>query len=259
MLSREIKLLLAATVVGFATVPMVAFAEDECYESRGSEVIRCEVTGNPPPEYDYTQPTPPGSLPPGYYDPDDNNGGNEPPPPVCLELFSKGVPEDCSREMLSSGHPLQNFQPPNMHRVSQMGSTAQWWMTSSVAGLAAELYSCYSDISQSPGSCESTYYNAFASMQPYAAGWGPSDYLVYIGIMTDLYYAIAVANENRMYASWFGNAVETYTFYNIGLNLGGLGWLLTLDQFNQALIGARQFKECDLFFQYWDGYNCSNY
>lgn len=213
----------------------------------------------PPPVYEPYDPYPDDS---GFDSGNDGGGGSsepapEPtPPPACLELQTKGLPEGCSRALANAGTPKPEFQQP---AGIELVLHDREWSDLLRAGLDyadQRLAECYADVSIPPSSCEQAYIDTVSSMDNLV--YGTPDFSAYMRGVQDLQSRMAVAESNRIWAARLSSDAVSFSFYNISLGSGLLADAMLQDQYNQALIASREQKLCKLWYQVWDGNNCSN-
>lgn len=212
-------------------------------------------------------PPPPVYVPPeggggdgGYGGGEGGNGdgsGPDPAPAVCVELTMHGLPDGCDRTLANAGTPVPNFSQP--WQIDHLLAGPYGSVFSGLEGDArGRLAECYANVSVPPTECDEYYRVTLWGFSQYLPS--PSQELIRLSAAIEaLAHRAQVAQGNRELNSWLSPGSHQFSFYGIGINLGFISNFLLLDQYNQALIAARQQRLCKLWYAAWDGNACDAY
>jgi hypothetical protein len=174
---------------------------------------------------------------------------------VCLELNGAGLPDGCDRTFATSPVQMPAFQQPVALTIlfeTQGGNGAAEAIEEDAR---RSLMACYADVSILPRDCESDYMNRVVSI--WNNSWMTSQDLERLRRVVDNFTIRFGNTENSRELNQFVSNIDlSFSFYNIGIGSGFLSNLLIYDQYNQALVAARQQRLCQLWYRNWDANNC---
>ena len=189
-----------------------------------------------------------------------------PASPYCALMVAQGFPEGCTRQFIQAGPPDTN-RIQNPWQMDQIVSSAHnGGVLNIYFGYSLlSLQTCYSDISNDPSSCEDSYRqsirticNMFAFTMPTARN-DMSDRQLCNNAADEIDSRMGIAASNRIGEPWF----DWFRDVDLGIVRSFyVAWdrifPLFLDQYNQLLADAREYRSCEILVNTWDQQGCGS-
>jgi hypothetical protein len=185
--------------------------------------------------------------------------------PYCALMVMQGFPEGCSRQYLQEGPP-------------QIAGITDPWELDHLAGYAFNshllnmyfdysliaLRSCYSDITNDPLHCESSYSSTIRSIcnihaQPFQSARNDmTDRELCNQGADQIDHRMAVIASNRIPGFWFRyfEDIQIGIIRNFYVAVDLITPHLPMDQYNELLTEARRFMNCKIVIETWDEQGC---